>query len=97
MKTTLAAAAMLMLGALPVWGDPESSEDDAATVWLCTADACMKMDSVERAEAQAEEASSEGRPAEVVVVTAPAPSPWQEWEYRDSVYDDWDFRDPTDY
>lgn len=104
MKRTLAAAALLALAAPPAWGEPtdpaversDAAEPDKMMMWLCDDDACQLMTSPE-AETAAEAAADEGRIVEVVLVTAPAPSEWQDWEFRDDVYDDWDYRDPTDW
>ena len=103
MKRTLAAVALLALAAPPAWGEPtdpavERSDEAEAneTMWLCEEDACRLMSPAD-AQAAAEAAADEGRIVEVVLVTAPAPSEWRNWEFRDDVYDDWDYRDPTDW
>jgi hypothetical protein len=105
MKTTLTAMAMLALGAPLAWGEPERLDDDGtqgaigttAAVWFCTEDSCTLLSSEALAEAAAAEATAEGQQVEIIVVTAAQASMWQEWEFRDSVYDDWDYRDPTEY
>jgi len=103
LKTTLAAWMLALPVSVAAEAPAPSGDDDSgdaaavSAVWLCAEDGCTQMRSEAQAEAAEQEAADEGRPVEVVVVTAPAVSPWQEWENRDSVYDDWDYRDPTDW
>lgn len=99
MKTHLVVIALCTLGAPLAWGADEGDQGSEATqsVWLCTEDVCTWLTSETLAEAAVEEAAAEGRNVEIVVVTASQAPTWHEWEFRDSVYDDWDYRDPTDY